>query len=40
MAMDSNYKRLKYIRYADDFLIGVIGSKDDCVKMKRILQPS
>lgn len=35
MAMDSNYKRLKYIRYADDFLIGVIGSKDDCVKMKK-----
>lgn len=34
MAMDSTYKRLKYIRYADDFLIGVIGSKEDCVKMK------
>ena len=34
MAMDSNYKRLKYIRYADDFLIGVIGSKADCAKMK------
>lgn len=34
MAMDSNYKRLKYIRYADDFLIGVIGSKEDCAKMK------
>lgn len=34
MAIDSNYKRLKYIRYADDFLIGVIGSKEDCVKMK------
>ena len=35
MAMDSNYKTLKYIRHADDFLIGVIGSKDDCVKMKK-----
>ena len=34
MAMDSTYKRLKYIRYADDFLIGVIGSKEDCAKMK------
>ncbi len=34
MAMDSNYKRLKYIRYADDFLIGVIGSKADCARMK------
>lgn len=34
MATDSTYKRLKYIRYADDFLIGVIGSKEDCAKMK------
>lgn len=33
-AMDENYRRLQYVRYADDFLIGVIGSKDDCVKMK------
>ena len=28
--MDTGYKRLKYVRYADDFLIGVIGSKEDC----------
>lgn len=34
MDMDKDYKRLKYIRYADDFLIGVIGSKEDCKKMK------
>lgn len=27
--MDPNYKRLRYIRYADVFLIGVIGSKKD-----------
>jgi group II intron reverse transcriptase/maturase len=26
-AFDPNYKRLRYCRYADDFLIGVIGSK-------------
>ena len=32
--MDENYRRLQYVRYADDFLIGVIGSKADCVKMK------
>ena len=32
--MDCNYKRLKYVRYADDFLIGVIGSKEDCIKIK------
>jgi len=25
--MDPNFKRLRYCRYADDFLIGVIGSK-------------
>lgn len=35
MDMDTDYKRLKYIRYADDFLIGVIGSKEDCEQMKR-----
>ena len=28
-AMDAGYRRLRYCRYADDFLIGVIGSKDD-----------
>ena len=24
---DTHFKRLQYVRYADDFLIGVIGSK-------------
>lgn len=33
-AMDGNFKRLQYVRYADDFLIGVIGSKAECEKMK------
>lgn len=28
-AMDAGFRRLRYCRYADDFLIGVIGSKDD-----------
>lgn len=32
--MDENFRRMRYVRYADDFLIGVIGSKDDCVKAK------
>ena len=32
--MDDSIKRLKYIRYADDFLIGVIGSKQDCIQIK------
>ncbi len=26
---DPNFRRLRYVRYADDFLIGVIGSKND-----------
>lgn len=29
LANDPNFKRLNYIRYADDFLISVIGSKKD-----------
>jgi group II intron reverse transcriptase/maturase len=31
--MDPNYRRLNYVRYADDFLIGVIGTKADAVAM-------
>jgi hypothetical protein len=27
--MDPGYRRLRYCRYADDFMIGVIGSKED-----------
>ena len=30
-------KRLRYIRYADDFIIGVCGSKEDCQEIKRRL---
>lgn len=30
-------KKLKYVRYADDFLIGVNGSHEDCVEIKRKL---
>ena len=33
--MDPNYKRLLYCRYADDFLIGVVGSKDDAKMIQR-----
>lgn len=32
--MDSEYKRVVYVRYADDFLIGVIGSKADAKRVK------
>lgn len=34
-AMDDSFRRLKYIRYADDFLIGVIGSKEECQFIKK-----
>ena len=33
--MQSDYRRLHYVRYADDWLIGVIGSKADCVQIKQ-----
>jgi hypothetical protein len=32
--MDENYRRLKYVRYADDWLVGVIGSKEDCKRIR------
>ena len=32
---DSNYKRVQYTRYADDFIIGVIGSKADAESVKK-----
>lgn len=35
LPMDESYKRMQYVRYADDFLIGVIGSKKDCEMTKK-----
>lgn len=32
---DANYRRLQYVRYADDFLIGVIGGKADALGIKK-----
>ena len=32
--MDCDYRRMKYVRYADDFLIGIIGSKADAIRIK------
>jgi group II intron reverse transcriptase/maturase len=32
--MDTEYRRIQYVRYADDFLIGIIGSKTECIKIK------
>lgn len=32
---DPNFRRLRYIRYADDFLFGIIGSKKDAQEIKQ-----
>jgi hypothetical protein len=32
--MDSSFRRLSYVRYADDFLIGVIGPRKVAEEMK------
>lgn len=34
---DPNYRRMKYVRYADDFLIGVIASKEEAMNIKQDL---
>lgn len=31
---DPNFKRMRFVRYADDFIIGVCGSAQDCAKIK------
>ena len=42
--MDSNFKRLYYVRYVDDFVIGIIGSRKDTIniqdKVKAFLKDS
>ena len=32
--MDESFKRLSYVRYADDFICGVIGSKAEAIQIK------
>lgn len=34
---DPDYRRLKYVRYADDFLLGVVGSKAEVIEVKQRL---
>jgi len=34
---EQSYKSLQYVRYADDFLIGIIGSKEDAEKVRNDL---
>lgn len=35
LPFDGGFKRLKYVRYADDFIIGIIGSKEDALQIKQ-----
>lgn len=32
---DPNYRRLRYVRYADDFLIGFVGTRQEAEEIKR-----
>jgi group II intron reverse transcriptase/maturase len=32
--INESYKTIQYVRYADDFIIGIIGSKEDAQKVK------
>ncbi len=36
-AQDPNYKRLRYLRYADDFLLGIIGSRQEALTIKKMI---
>jgi group II intron reverse transcriptase/maturase len=35
---DPTYRRLGYVRYADDFLIGIIGPKSDAIQLRSKIQ--
>ncbi len=32
---DPNYRRLRYVRYADDFIVGFVGGRDELVHIQR-----
>ncbi|MDM8101732.1 MULTISPECIES: reverse transcriptase domain-containing protein [Oceanobacillus] len=36
--LDPKYKRLKYVRYCDDFIIGIVGSKEEAQAVKSDLE--
>ena len=36
--LDADFKRIQYNRYADDFVVGVIGSKQDAISIKEDLR--
>jgi len=35
---DPEYRRLYYVRYADDFLLGLIGTKEEAEEIKRLIK--
>ena len=35
---DTTDKKIAYVRYADDFIIGVCGSRSDCEKLKELIK--
>nr|AZP40185.1 hypothetical protein [Ulva compressa] len=38
VGIDPNYRRLSYVRYADDFLVGIIGNKIDAMTIRKEIQ--
>lgn len=36
--LDAGYKRMRYCRYADDFLIGIIGSRDEAQAVMNVVK--
>jgi group II intron reverse transcriptase/maturase len=37
LPVDPNYRRLRYVRYADDFLLGFVGPKEEAEEIRRRL---
>lgn len=37
LVQETSYKAIQYVRYADDFIVGVIGSHEDAKKLKQDL---
>lgn len=36
-ALDENHRRLKYVRYADDFVLGFVGPKSEALKILQLI---
>jgi hypothetical protein len=35
---DSEYRRLKYVRYADDWLLGLTGPREEAEQIKQLIK--